>query len=292
MEENSKKKCPFCDAEINLNAKKCRFCNNWIDDEVECPFCAEKIKASAKKCRYCGEWLADNQKNVEGGISSSQKLQINKSLFIWIGVALVILILFVGLLGVNLYVPKCQSDIITKNLKEYLAVQYPNMGYINIFKGDIATIKKNDKGYTCSAAATIDSVPTHIEYSYQKVSMNDFNYDAKIVLPNCYDNQVKQLLANIVKDVEYYNIKNIASDVTTSYETEEKFDKESQVYYCTAETSISAKPGRAFKLNFWNNDSATRKIKCRVDYKSYFCENGFTTCVAVKDIYSCEDKRD
>ena len=176
MEENSKKKCPFCDAEINLNAKKCRFCNNWIDDEVECPFCAEKIKASAKKCRYCGEWLADNQKNVEGGISSSQKLQINKSLFIWIGVALVILILFVGLLGVNLYVPKCQSDIITKNLKEYLAVQYPNMGYINIFKGDIATIKKNDKGYTCSAAATIDSVPTHIEYSYQKVSRDTFFY--------------------------------------------------------------------------------------------------------------------
>ena len=118
-------------------------------------------------------------------------------------ILIVFLILFVCLLGINFYVPKCQSDIITKNLKEYLAVQYPNIGSVNIFKADIATVKKNDKGYTCSAAATIDNVPAHVEYSYQKVSMSDFNYDAKIVLPNCYDGQVKQLLVDLIKDVEY-----------------------------------------------------------------------------------------
>jgi hypothetical protein len=57
MDNSEKKICPFCGAEINKAAKKCRFCNNWIDEEIKCPFCAETIKASAKKCRYCGEWL-------------------------------------------------------------------------------------------------------------------------------------------------------------------------------------------------------------------------------------------
>jgi hypothetical protein len=166
------------------------------------------------------------------------------------------------------------------------------MGDINIFKKDISTVKKNDKGYTCSTAATIDDVPTHIEYSYQKVAMNDFNYNAKIILPNCYDNQVKQLLAKVIKDVNYLDIKNIASDVTTSFETEEKYDKNGPSYQCTAETTIAAKPGKAFKMSYWSYDDATRQIKCKVDYKTYLCENGFTTCVGVKDVYSCEDKKD
>ena len=27
----------------------------------QCPFCAETVQVDAKKCRYCGEWLVDPQ---------------------------------------------------------------------------------------------------------------------------------------------------------------------------------------------------------------------------------------
>ena len=299
MEDNEKKQCPFCGAEINKQAKKCRFCNNWIDEEIECPFCAEKIKASAKKCRFCGEWLPGNNEEQEEKkeIKEKKSFQIksffnNKRLVIYLSALLVVIVVAVLLISIFVYVPKCNSKGITNKLQEYLVVKYPAMANINITKNGISTVRKNKKGYTCSASATVDDVPTHIEYSYTKVSMNDYNFDTKIVLPNCFDSQVKLLLSDIVKKSDYYSIKETASDVVTKYETLEKFDKETPSYQCTAEAQITAKPGKAFMLNYWSYDDASRQIKCKVDYKTYFCENGFTTCVGVKDIYSCENKED
>ena len=288
-EENNKKQCPFCGAEINANAKKCRFCNNWIDDEIECPFCAEKIKASAKKCRFCGEWLPDKQEQEEDKNESPKKSVksdkpafdfksiINKKIFLYSSIGAAVLLLILIFVVARFYVPRCGSGTIIKHLKENLVLKYPSMGEININHKAVSVVKKNEKGYTCSTSATIDNVPTRIEYKYQKVSMNDYNYDVKIVLPNCFDADVKKLLAETIKDVDYLDIKKIASDVTTSYETVVKYDKNAPSYQCSADTEIVAKPGKAFKMSYWDYDDATRQIKCRVDYKTYLCENGFTT---------------
>lgn len=295
MEENQKKKCPFCGAEINAQAKKCRFCNNWLDDEISCPFCAEKIKASAKKCRFCGEWLPqnDSDKNEKEKVKKKIFKEFDRKYLIIALSALVVILLLVGfLISKFIYVPKCDSKTIINKLQESLVVKYPAMANINIDKTDISTVRKNKKGYSCSASASVDEVPTHIEYSYSKVSMNDYNIDAKIVLPNCFDNQVKSLLADVIKKSDIYNIKEIASDVVTKYETVEKFDKNTPSYQCTAETEITSKPGKAFMLNYWSYDDAARQIKCKVDYKTYLCENGYTTCVGLKDVYSCENKED
>ena len=300
MEENNDKKvCPFCGAKINKEAKKCRFCGNWIDEEILCPFCAEKIKASAKKCHFCGEWLnKDEEINEKENIQKSENYHkknffngFKNNIWIIIGILLIIL-LIVSITVYAIYIPSCKSYYIQSKLEEYLISNYPEINNLIIHKDSAYKLKRIEKGYSCSINANIEEIPTQIEYSYKKVAFNEFDINAQFVLPNCYDSSVKILLNNLIKKSDLYNIKNNTDDIITKYEKQDNYDKEAKTYTCSAEAVLTSKPGKAYLLQPWDYDIATRKIKCKADYKSYFCENGYTTCVSLNDLYACEYEED
>lgn len=78
------KKCPYCLAEIDVEARKCKHCGEWVVERPAdapvpepaelkvtvqppsvgptkaCPYCAAQIPVSAWKCMYC-------KQNVLGG---------------------------------------------------------------------------------------------------------------------------------------------------------------------------------------------------------------------------------
>ncbi|MCQ2789440.1 MAG: superinfection immunity protein [bacterium] len=81
MENKNTKECPFCKKEIPIKAKKCKYCGNWLNEEIQpnatndnsnnnneiltnnkessktCPYCCQQIPTNAKKCQFCGEWV-------------------------------------------------------------------------------------------------------------------------------------------------------------------------------------------------------------------------------------------
>ena len=302
--EDNKKICPFCGAEINKDAKKCRFCNNWLDEEIKCPYCAETIKASAKKCRFCGEWLdnehyesmskkttdekGSKEKFIRFNFLQNQKINLA---FGWVVLSVVIFLVIVMVFFIT-HIPSCKSRGMQEKLKEYLTSNYSDMGEISLDKASAHKIKRIEKGYACSINATIDNAPTHIEYSYKKVSLSEYDINAKFVLPNCFDSSVKTLLSDLIKGYDGYNIKNNTSGVYTNNEAQNNYDKDSITYSCAAEATLTSKPGKAYLLNSWDYDDATRTIKCNVDYRTFFCKNGYTTCVGLNDIYGCKYKDD
>ncbi len=294
MEDNNdKKECPFCGEKINKEAKKCRFCGNWLDEEILCPYCAEKIKASAKKCRFCGEWLNkdDSVNNDEQNNESKKQRKVNfgsilkNKITIIVGI-IVLLCLLIG--GYVLYIPGCNNSSVQAKLKDYLISNYSDISDISLNQSSAYKLKKIDKGYSCSIDANIDNTPTKIEYNYKRVSFNELDMNAKFVLPNCFDSTVKDLLGDLIMESDQYSIKDNTADVTTKYEKQDSYDKISESYKCSADAILTSKPGKAYLLQPWDYDVATRKLKCKVDYKSYFCENGYTTCVGITDLYGCE----
>ena len=53
------KECPCCGELINENAKKCKYCGEWLN---KCPYCGELVSRYNDVCPFCCSEL-DNKKN-------------------------------------------------------------------------------------------------------------------------------------------------------------------------------------------------------------------------------------
>jgi len=73
------KTCPYCEAEIAHNAKKCKYCWEIVVEEKKarlCPYCEAELSETARKCKHCWEWVEEPEQSFER--DEEKKENLNK----------------------------------------------------------------------------------------------------------------------------------------------------------------------------------------------------------------------
>lgn len=290
-ENGETKECPFCGKQININAKKCKYCKNWIDEEIQCPYCFEKIKASAKKCRYCGEWLDKDKKETKSEAKNNFKLKYKHIIIAICAFAAIVAAVVVITMSYS-FIPDCNNTIIKNKLREYLKTQYP---ITDAGINSITQNSKNEKGYTCTAHITGNDndkvMEFNVKYTYEKAGLNTYNFTSEIVLPDCYSTMIQSLVEDLIRKTKKFDFIDNVQDMAFEYASIEKYDEKNKNYSCTADVVMKAKPGKAISL-YWYDDTARKTARCKVYYGSQFCQNSITSCAQLFDISSCKYDED
>lgn len=154
--------CPHCSKSYNINTDnttstiRCPDCGQLSDISRpnppatrRCPFCSENILSDAKKCRYCGEFL-DVELQVQAEKAELDKMrnasQKSRGVYIILGI-------FFGLLGIhNFYAGRYRQGI-TQILVTLLIgwLILPEIIVVVWIIGELITIKIDGKGIPMSA---------------------------------------------------------------------------------------------------------------------------------------------
>ena len=94
--------CPYCEASIANNAKKCKHCWETVKQIRLCPYCEAEVSETAKKCKHCWERLDESISSQNNNLRSNTswfKWRTDRTWFLCVYISLCLL----GILGCLIY---------------------------------------------------------------------------------------------------------------------------------------------------------------------------------------------
>jgi len=302
IQKENKKNCPFCKKEINISAKKCKFCKNWLVDnikteEIPCPFCSELILPTAIKCKHCGEWIKKSE-----NFKPNKKLITTGSL---LGLSVAIPIIIFAYYKYNT-LPSCEENQVTKQVINNIYENAFGESLDSIPEGislqNIITVKSssNPSKYFCKAELANlgeDGASNYsIEYNYQFNNSHNLAINVTLLPPDCSSSQTTNLAISLFKDNSAYfkesnwnfigdKVGDVSIDATRLVNYDDKIKK----YSCEANIVLKAKEGKVLTLSPFDTNNASEEIKCAISYTSQFTDKGKQQYVQANiDSSSCE----
>lgn len=141
-------------------------------DSKQCPHCGQTIKADAKKCRYCKKWLNENTKTFNNNLNKIKQnpaTNITKSSKImgWITFIIASVSFFIVIGVENTVLPKCDSQYAEEQVinifkrNNYAYKELSNAGFVkNVYLSGMQPLSydKSINKYTCKAKIVMEAI--------------------------------------------------------------------------------------------------------------------------------------